>query len=139
MKAATRDKKSRWYLHKLVLSAALAGMALVFMVCQAPPTKAATMEEKLQEFLHGPPFDFTVEFQGLKPAGEVVEVEDPLPTLSLPPLAPKTGEPTLEQIREFAEIVLGEPFAFHQVPPGAGSGPTGELHPLRASSAGRRD
>lgn len=101
MKAATRDKKSRWYLHKLVLSAALVGLALVFMMCQVTPTQAATMEEKLNDFLTGPPFEFG--FDELQPAGEAAKTEALKPILRLP--SPPSKEPTLEQIKEFAEAV----------------------------------
>jgi hypothetical protein len=108
MKAATRDKKSRWYIHMLVLSAALAGMALVLMICQATPTKAATMEEKLSDFLKGPPFEFG--FDKLQVAGEAAKTEALKPILGLP--SRQSTEPTLEQIKEFAETVQGDTYAF---------------------------
>jgi len=110
MKAATRDKKSRWYLHNLVFTAALAGMALVFMICQATPTQAATMEEKLNDFLRGPPFEFASD--ELQPAGEAAQTEALQPILGLPPPQSKSTEPTLEQIKEFAEAVRGDTYAF---------------------------
>jgi hypothetical protein len=89
------------------LLSAIAGITLV-TICLVAPARAATFEKQLQEFLQGPPFEYTLEFQELKPAGEVAKVEDPQPTLGLPPLTSKTVEPTLEQIREFAEAVLND-------------------------------
>jgi hypothetical protein len=108
MKAATRDKKSKWHLHKLVLTSALAGMALVFMICQTTPAQAATMEEKLSDFLRGPPFEFG--FGKLPTGGEVAKSEPLEPILRLPP--PPSTEPNLEQIKEFAEAVGGDTYAF---------------------------
>ncbi len=101
MKAATRDKKTKWYLHKLVLPSALAGMALVFMVCQATPTPAATMEEKLKDFLTGPLFEFWSD--ELQSAGEAAKTEALKPILRLP--SPQSTEQTLEQVEEFAKAV----------------------------------
>lgn len=110
MKYPNEDHGIKYISYRRILLAAIAGMALV-TICLVAPTLAATFEEQLQEFLQGPPFEFTIEFRGLKPAGEVAKVEDPQPTLSLLPPAPKTGEPTLEQIRDFAEMVRGDTFA----------------------------
>ncbi len=104
MKAATRDKKTKWYLHKLVLPAALAGMALFFMICQPTPTQAATMEDNLKDFLKGPPFEFGSD--ELKPAGEAAKTEALKPILRLP--SPQSTEQTIEQIKEFAKSVLDD-------------------------------
>ncbi len=101
MKAVDRDKRTIWYLHKLVLMAALAGMALVFTVCQATPTQAATMEEKLNDFLTGPPFEFGCD--ELQFAGEAAKTEALKPFLRLP--SPQSTEQTIEQIKEFAKAV----------------------------------
>jgi hypothetical protein len=109
MEAATRDKKSRGHLHKFVLLSAISGMALVFMICQATPTQAATMEDRLNDFLRGPPFEFGS--TELQPAGEAANTETLQPLVGLPPSQSTSTEPTLKQIKEFAEAVRGDTYA----------------------------
>ena len=84
------------------LLAAIAGMILA-LFCLVTPVPAATFEEQLQEFLEGQPFEFTVGFPGQKIAICMSKFEGPLPILSLLYSAPKTGDPALERITEFAE------------------------------------
>ena len=122
MKAATRGKKRKWCLHKSVLPAALSGMALVFTMCQTTPTPAAAMEETLNDFLREPPFELVSE--ELPPAGEAAQTEASNSDLSLSPPQITPTEPPLEQIKEFAEAVQGDTYAFPEeaAPKYAGGG-----------------
>ena len=102
MKDASEYNGIKCMPHRRTLLTSIAGMILG-LICLVTPASTATFEEQLQEFLQGPPFEFTVEFQGQKLPIHVEKVEGPQPTLSLPPQAPKTGDPALERNMKFAE------------------------------------
>ena len=88
------------------------------------------MEDKLNDFLRGSPFEFG--FDELQPTREAAKAEALKPIFRLPPLQSESTEPTLEPIKEFAEAARGDTYAFPRKDAAQyvfGSGKTVQLGP----------